>query len=110
MVDVDDFYLGQALLLREQPGVRFSHFDDSAWKRAHPLPDEFELTDVLARLAASHERVLAAAAALTDEELARPGVHPRDIPYTVRHVLLRFPPHDENHRQQIEAIRSHLAI
>ena len=110
MIDVDDYYLGQALLLRDRPGAAFSYFDDEAWKRLYPLPDGFEPDDVLHRLDASHRRVLAAASALTDEELARPGVHPRGIPYTVHDVLLRFVAHDENHQRQVEEIRRRLSV
>jgi hypothetical protein len=40
MVDVDDYYLGQALLLRDRPGSDFSYFDDEAWKAAHPGPED----------------------------------------------------------------------
>jgi uncharacterized damage-inducible protein DinB len=108
MIDVDDFYLEQALLLRDAPGSLFSYFDDDAWKRIHPSPGEFELSDVLKRLVASHARVLEAAGALSEEELARPGKHPRAIPYTVKDVLLRFPAHDNNHRRQIAEIRARL--
>jgi uncharacterized damage-inducible protein DinB len=108
MIDVDDYYLGQALLLRDQPRPAFNYFDDDTWKRRHPSPDGFELADVLRRLDASHKRVLTAASALTEEELARRGIHPRRIPYTVRDVLLRLPAHDDNHRRQIEDIRSRI--
>ncbi|MGE0057589.1 MAG: DinB family protein [Dehalococcoidia bacterium] len=110
MIDVDDFYLGQAQLLRKQPGATFNYFDDDAWKRAHPLPNGFELEDVLMRLDASHQRVLIGARSMTDEELTRPGVHPRAIPYTVRDVFLRFPAHDQNHQRQIDEIRAQLRI
>jgi uncharacterized damage-inducible protein DinB len=110
MIDVDDYYLGQALLLRGQPGAAFNYFDDEAWKRAHPGPDEFVLADLLRDLAASHQRVLDGAEELSDEELTRPGIHPRGIPYTVRDVLLRFPAHDDNHTQQIAGIRATLGV
>jgi hypothetical protein len=110
MIDVDDFYLGQALLLRDLPGAAFSYFDDEGWKVVHPSPDGFEFDDVLRRLDASHQRVLDATMQFSDEELTRPGVHPRGIPYTMRDVLLRFPAHDENHRRQIAAIRGRSSL
>ena len=77
MIDVDDCYLGQALAICHMPGIAFTHFDDDAWKRTHPGPDEFDLADVLARLARSHQRILESAAMLTEAELSTPCVHPR---------------------------------
>ena len=108
MIDVDDYYLGQASQVRDQPGAAFTYFDDAAWKLAHPSPEEFELKVVLQELNASHQRVLAGAAALTSEDLRHLVVHPRGIPYTARDILLRFSPHDDNHRKQIIVLRKAL--
>ena len=109
MIDVDDYYLGQAMLLRDQPNAVFNYFDDDAWKAAHPAPDEFALRDVLDQLTASHQRVLEATFRLTKKELGRPGLQPRGIPYTVADVFLRLPTHDDNHRQQLDEILARLS-
>jgi uncharacterized damage-inducible protein DinB len=105
MVAVDESYLGQAVSVTQSPGTAFTYFDDDAWKMAHPGPDEFVLSQVLAELSASHQRVLATAAALNEDELAIVCIHPRGIPYTVRDILARLPTHDQNHQRQIEQLR-----
>ena len=106
---VDQHWLAQALAMRDNPGHLFVHFDDTAWKAAHEGVRWQPPEEVLAKIDASHRAVLSALAGMSEADLDRPGLHPRGIPYTVRDVFLRFPPHDEGHRRQIEEIRSALA-
>ena len=108
MIDVDHFYLGQALLMKDQENHRFAHFDDDNWKSQHPDIPTASLEEIIALLENSQATVLETLSTLTEVELARPGQHPRGIPYTVRDVFLRLPPHDENHREQILAILARL--
>jgi uncharacterized damage-inducible protein DinB len=108
LVDVDVHWLAQAQAIHRDPAHLFIHFDDERWKREHP---EVRLTphlELVQRLAASHRTVVDTLAALTPQDLARPGRHPRGIPYTVRDVFLRYPAHDQGHTAQIEAIRRQL--
>jgi uncharacterized damage-inducible protein DinB len=101
LIEVDRFYLSQALAMRDGPDHLLSYFDDEAWKRQHSGIGTTPLAEVIAGMQRSHTEVLQAVTAMSEEELSRPGRHPRGIPYTVRDVMLRLPAHDENHEQQI---------
>jgi hypothetical protein len=92
------------MAMRDTRDHMLVHFDDGAWKREHQNIREMPFSDVLASLQASHESVLRQVAAMTNDDLDAPGLHPRGIPYTVRDVFLRLPQHDENHTRQIEQI------
>jgi uncharacterized damage-inducible protein DinB len=104
MVDVDYYYLGEALAMRDSAGHAFCYFDDDAWKRTHPEVRRLPLERVLAALDISHQTVLAMLAASNEEQLSTPGTHPRGIDYTARDVFYRLVPHDETHEQQIRQI------
>ncbi len=106
MVDVDRYYLAEALAMRDEDDHLFAYFDDEAWKREHPDIRQTPLPDVLQALNDSHAEVLRTFAGLSEADLARPGRHPRGIPYSVRNVLLRFPDHDRNHEQQIASLQA----
>ncbi|HLF79073.1 MAG TPA: DinB family protein [Dehalococcoidia bacterium] len=106
MIDVDRFYLGEAIAMRDGQDHLLAYFDDDRWKREHPDVRGTLLEDVIRGMQASHAEVLRAAAAMSEEELGRRGRHPRGLPYTVGDVLLRFPAHDENHEQQILTLLS----
>ncbi|HLF78954.1 MAG TPA: DinB family protein, partial [Dehalococcoidia bacterium] len=104
MIDVDRFYLGEAIAMRDQDDHLFTYFDDEQWKRDHPDVRLTSLADVLLAMQISHAQVLKVLAAMSEVALSRPGRHPRGIPYAVRDVFLRLPAHDQNHELQIEAI------
>jgi uncharacterized damage-inducible protein DinB len=104
LVDTDYHYAQEALAMRDHRPHMLVPFDDAAWKRDHPDVNERRLADVLTALAESHASVLQQVALMSDDDLDVAGRHPRGIPYTVRDVFLRLPPHDENHAKQIEAI------
>jgi uncharacterized damage-inducible protein DinB len=104
LVDVDYHWATQALAMRDNPTHMFVGFDDDVWKAEHADIRETPLGDILALLAESHEAVLYHLASMSDDDLDAPGRHPRGVPYTVRDVFLRYPPHDENHTRQIEEI------
>ncbi|MDP2674574.1 MAG: DinB family protein [Dehalococcoidia bacterium] len=101
MSDVDSHYLKQAVAMRDGRDHLFIYFDDTRWKSEHPAILDTPWDEVLLRIRQSHARVLVTLSQLTDSELARPGRHPRGIPYTVRDVFLRYPRHDQNHTEQI---------
>jgi uncharacterized damage-inducible protein DinB len=104
LVNVDYYYLSEALATCAQSGRTFSYFDDAQWKAHHADVRMEPVTSLLARLRGSHAAVVAATAALPLDVLATPAVHPRGIPYTVRDILLRLPSHDANHADQVRAI------
>jgi uncharacterized damage-inducible protein DinB len=104
LVDCDYHYTQQALAMRDNPNHMLVHFDDAAWKAEHTAIRETPFADIVALLKESHASVLDHLASMTDNDLDSPGLHPRGIPYSVRHVFLRFPQHDENHTRQIEQI------
>ena len=104
LIDTDYHYAAQAVAMRDTRDHLLVHFDDNLWKREHAHIRDIPLTDVLSSLEASHETVLLDVLAMTDADLDAPGLHPRGIPYTVQHVFLRLPQHDENHTRQIEEI------
>ena len=104
LIDVDYFYLGQALAMRNHDDHHFKYFDYEAWKLQNPDIPTASLEEVIALLGRSQAVVLDTLSTLSDEELAHPGQHPRGIAYTVRDVFLRFPTHDDNHREQILGI------
>jgi uncharacterized damage-inducible protein DinB len=108
LVDVDAHWLVQAEAIRGDATHLFAHVDDERWKREHPEIRHIPYPELAERLAASHRAVVETLAALTPADLARPGRHPRSIPYTVRDVFRRYPAHDQNHTIQIEAIRAQL--
>jgi uncharacterized damage-inducible protein DinB len=104
LVDVDYHWLAQAIAMRDDSAHMFTGFDDTAWKQEHVSICETPLPDVLARLAESHEAVISKLASVSDADLDAPGRHPRGIPYKVRDVFLRYPPHDDDHKRQIQEI------
>jgi uncharacterized damage-inducible protein DinB len=104
MTDVDYHWLEQALSMRDKPDHLFVPFDDGLWKANHPSILDTPWHEVIRAIEASHEKVLTSLIRMTDEELTRPGRHPRGIPYTVKDVFLRYPAHDENHTGQIREI------
>jgi uncharacterized damage-inducible protein DinB len=101
LVDTDHHYALQALAMRDDPNHMLVHFDDEAWKAEHTAIREMPFADIVDLLTESHASVLYHLASMTDDDLDSPGLHPRRIPYSVRHVFLRLPPHDENHTRQI---------
>jgi uncharacterized damage-inducible protein DinB len=109
MADVDDHWLKQALLIRNDPDHLFVPFDDARWKADHPSILDTPWLNMIRTVEASHHAVLAALSRMTDGELAGPGRHPRGIPYTVRDVFLRYPTHDENHTRQVREILKQIA-
>jgi uncharacterized damage-inducible protein DinB len=104
LVDVDYYYLSEALATCAQARRSFQYFDDETWKAQHPDARTEPVPSIIARLRASNATVLAAVAALPEVLLATPAVHPRGIPYTVRDILLRLPNHDANHVEQMRSI------
>jgi uncharacterized damage-inducible protein DinB len=109
MIDVDRHWLEQALAMRDKADHLFVHFDDAQWKEEHSAILEARWPDVLKAIDASHADVLGGLEQMTRSELARPGKHPRGIPYTVGDVFLRYPAHDESHARQIREIVEQLA-
>jgi uncharacterized damage-inducible protein DinB len=101
LVDVDYFYLGEALAMKDREDYLFRYFDDEDWKR-HPAVPEESIEDILKRLQESQQAVFQGLRAMTPHDLARPGRHPRGISYTVVQVFLRLPPHDAAHEDQIK--------
>jgi uncharacterized damage-inducible protein DinB len=108
--DVDQHWLAQALAIRDNPEHLFVHFDDDRWKREHLDVRSAPLPAVLQAMQSAHDTVLATLAQLDADDLDRTARHPRDIPYTVRDVFLRYPAHDENHANQIAGIRQRLSV
>jgi hypothetical protein len=104
LVNVDYHWATQALAMRDNPSHMFVGFNDTIWKQEHADICKTPLVDVFALLAESHEAVLYHLASMSEEDLDGAGRHPRGIPYTVRDVFLRYPPHDENHTRQIAEI------
>jgi uncharacterized damage-inducible protein DinB len=104
LVDVDYHWATQALAMRDNPRHMFVGFDDAVWKQEHADIRETPLSDVLALLAESHEAVLFHLTSMSDDDLDAPALHPRGMPYSVRDVFLRYPPHDEAHARQIAGI------
>jgi uncharacterized damage-inducible protein DinB len=105
---VDLHWLGQALAMHQNPQHLFTHFDDAAWPAAHAHIRTRPFSDVVRAVRASHAAVLAALSALHPADLARPGRHPRGIPYTVGDVFRRYLTHDRAHTDQIDAIINQL--
>jgi uncharacterized damage-inducible protein DinB len=101
---VDLHWLGQALAMYQNPGHLFTHFDDAAWSAAHPHIRTAPVSEVVRATRASRAAVLAALSALDTEDLDRPGLHPRGIPYTVGDVFRRYLAHDQAHTGQIAEI------
>ncbi len=101
LVEVDYYYLSEALASCAYPGRRFTYFDDARWKDLHPDARREPGPSILERLGRSHSAVLAAVGAISQMELAIPVAHPRGIPYTVRDILMRLSTHDTNHAEQI---------
>ena len=104
LVDVDYFYLSEALATCAYPGRQFSYFDDSRWKELHRDVRNELGPSIIERLGRSHSAVVAAVEALSPTELATPATHPRNIPYTVRDILMRLSTHDANHAEQIRTL------
>src|SRR6266498_3790555 len=101
LVDVDYFYLGEALAMKNQANYGFRYFDDEDWKRRHPTVPKETVAEILVRLQESQQAVLEALKDMSVEDLARQGKHPRGISYSVGQVFLRFLSHDANHENQI---------
>jgi uncharacterized damage-inducible protein DinB len=104
LVDVDYFYLSEALATCAQPGRPFRYFDDDLWRtlRADGAPES--APSIRARLDRSHNLVLASLRMLTARELETPALHPRGIDYSVRDIFARFAVHDRNHTHQLSAM------
>ncbi len=109
LIDVDRHWLREAQAIAADPTHVFTHFDDKRWKREHADVRERSASAVLTELAASHAKVLHAIATMTDEDLARTGVHPRGHAYAVSDVFERYVDHDEAHARQLHEIREALA-
>lgn len=105
LIDVDHHWLTQAASMRDHPDYLFVPFDDARWKAEHHDILTRPFDQVLKDVEQSHREVLSVLLKMTEEELDREGRHPRGIHYTVRDVLQRYPPHDENHLAQIRSIR-----
>ena len=104
LVDTDYHYAQQAIAMRENPNHMLMHFNDEVWKAEHTAIRETPFAGILSALAESHESVLRYLASMSNADLDSPGLHPRGIAYSVRHVFLRLPQHDDNHTHQIEEI------
>jgi hypothetical protein len=104
LIDTDYHYMAEALAMRNDSSHMLVYFDDVAWKDEHAGIRDTPLADVLMLLTESHDAVLRSVASLGDDDLGRPGLHPRGIAYTVRDVFMRLPAHDENHTRQIQEI------
>ena len=104
LVDVDRHWLGEAQAIAADPAPVFAHFDDERWKREHADVRDLGAASVRADLDASHAEVIAALSAMSDEELARTGVHPRGHAYAVSDVFARYVAHDAAHTRQLQAI------
>lgn len=104
LVDVDYFYLSEALATCAQPGRPFSYFDDRLWKVLHPRAASESTASVLSRLSRSHDTVLNSLRLLTARELAITALHPRGIDYTVEAIFRRFPAHDQAHAAQLSVM------
>jgi len=108
LIDVDYYYLSQALTIRDDPGHMFVYFDDERWKAEHFRVLEEPIDQILRRLRESHDAVQRAVSQLTEDELQTVGAHPTRGTYTVRDALLRFPTHDRNHAEQVRSVRQRL--
>lgn len=108
LIHVDYHWLAQAQSMRDNAGYLFVPFDDAKWKAEHSDIRQRPFQQVLKDVERSHTDVLSALSVMTEEELDRPGRHPRGTPYCVRSVFERYPPHDENHLAQIRVIRQAL--
>jgi uncharacterized damage-inducible protein DinB len=104
LIDVDYHWLREAVAMRDEPGHLFIPFDDERWKAEHANIRETPVSEILDRLSNSHAAVTKTFAAMSDEELDRPGRHPSGRPCSARDVFQRFPRHDENHERQIREI------
>ena len=108
LADVDRHWLGQALAIRDNAQHIFVHFDDERWKAEHLDVRQQPVAEILLRTGATHETVLRALSHLSDADLRRAAKHPRGVTYTVGDVFLRYVRHDENHAEQIAAIRARI--
>ncbi|MPZ24747.1 MAG: hypothetical protein GEU28_14750 [Dehalococcoidia bacterium] len=110
LVDVDYHWLAQAeaIISNCSSGSsrhQFVHFDDDEWKRQHAGAEELRLSEVIKKLGRSHRSVIDRLASLSDDDLVCIGLHPSGRVYSVREVFERYISHDENHAEQIKAMR-----
>jgi uncharacterized damage-inducible protein DinB len=107
--DVDRYYLAQAQQLRDVSGHTFVYFDEEAWARDHAHAIGRDPRAVRLAMAAAHQDVVRWTGALTPEELACAGGHPRRGSISVREMIQRIAKHDRTHTGQARAIRQALA-
>src|SRR3989304_5246663 len=88
--DVDRYYLAQAQQLRDVAGHTFGYFDEEAWARDHADAIGRDPCAGRVAMAAAHQDVVRWTGALTPEELARAGGHPRRGSISVREMIERI--------------------
>ena len=102
----DRYYLDQAYLVLADTQHMFAYFDDTEWKQNHPHINDGLVSDCLEDVANAHEEVLRVLSSLSEEDLLKTARHPRRGHINVRGLFERYLAHDENHIQQIRAIRA----
>lgn len=88
-----------------EPGARLAGYDQDAWAEGLCYRDG-DLASALGELAALREANLDWLRGLTDEELAREGLHAERGPESVRRTARLLAAHDLVHRRQVDRIRA----
>lgn len=103
LLEYDGIFTARVKAMLEQENPAFQYYDHEKLAIEHAYNAQL-LHDVLAKLSASRAEMVAFFESLSEEQLARTGVHPEYGAYTVMRSIAQVAAHDANHIEQITRI------
>ncbi|XWX04430.1 DinB family protein [Aggregatilineales bacterium SYSU G02658] len=103
LLEYDAIFQSRVRAMLEQSNPTFQAYDHEKLAAEHAYNAQ-PLHDVLAKLSVSRAEMVAFFESLSDEQLARTGVHPEYGAYTVMRSVAQVAAHDANHIEQITRI------